>query len=682
MNKSPNAFFFMIPYEILVKSMELENDILKIIISDSYPLITKYEYKPTRREFLAQNELGCLIINNESSPWRDFEITHSKQEDTVIFTCSHVKHSFALTIEYYLDSYELHLKLSVDDPKSYVQYISFVNFPLISISEPRTSLTRQYWLRKPFWSKYGRWMFRYTTTRTKLIWTSPDLRHPRFMIHGCIVIPNEVCCAVHSNFRVKPIFIRVKRRKLQKVVEFGAYQYSPVIRGTKQPPLEIKMAFLQDINGDGKIDDSDYYFWLNKLLLHNFQNLHKERMWFKIFCSNPKVGTATSLPQVREIIKAFHNVTDGFPMTAFLVGWQMNPKTGIKGHDTDYPRLKHLNDDLGTKEEYWKLFEDMKKYNTIMSVHMNIDDAYPSSTGWDKSIMCTEKDGTPFRWEQYNNEQCYHISHTKDVESGKIFQRLNEFFESLPVEKMIHIDAMRNSNLNWEKGDFITAIDELYAGLIPIFKFFEDKGIEISMEGLDFHPTEYAGLLSGVWHKKKDRNQAYFGNLVGGGFGELSDYNTAFAWNIHKDITWERFLDWDQSLDEIFAGSLLSRFLLRHDLKSLHEFPLNRGYKMEFSEDMQAIYKAKQLEISKEDYHIVKSGVFMIPYLEKIYLYSRENRTTKILLPKEWRNSTIHLYQLSKIEKIEFTEFSFKDGVLELNLQSRSPILVKRRHKK
>jgi len=488
-----------------------------------------------------------------------------------------------------------------------------------------------------------------------------------------------VCCAVYSNFRVKPIFIRVKRRRLKKQIEMGAYQYSPLIRGIKQPPLELKIAFLPDFNEDGKIDDSDYYYWLNKQHPHNFQNLHKERMWFKIFCSNPRVGIATSLSQVREIIKAFYNVTDGFPLTAFIVGWQMNPKTGIKGHDTDYPRLKHLNDDLGTKEDFWKLFEDMKEYNTIMSVHMNIDDAYPSSTGWDESIMCTEKDGSPFRWEAYNNEQCYHVSHTKDVESGKIFQRLDEFFESLPVEKMVHIDAMRNSNLNWEKGDFITAIDELYAGLIPIFKYFEERGIEISMEGLDFHPTEYTGLVSGVWHKKKDRNQAYFGNLVGGGFGELSDYNTGFAWNIHKDITWERFLDWDQLLDEIFAGSLLSRFLLCHDLKSLHELPLNRGYEMEFSEDMYARYRGKLLEISKGDYYIVKNGVFMIPFPEKIYLYSRENRIMKILLPKEWRDSALLLYQLSKDEKTEFTEFSLQDGMLELNLQSRSPLMVKRR---
>ncbi|MHA1452575.1 MAG: endo-alpha-N-acetylgalactosaminidase family protein [Promethearchaeota archaeon] len=657
--------------------MELQNEFLNVIFSDSLPLIKEYEFKPTKRIFKGQNESANLIINSISESWDNFEISQIVEEKKVTYTCDHLVLSYSISIEFSLHSFEMHMKLCVDDPESDVSHISFIEYPLLAISNP-VLLTRQYWLRKPFWSKYGRWMFRYITTHTRLQYTAPDTIHPRFMVHGCVTLPNEVCCAVYSNFRVKPIFVRVKRRKFKKYVELGAYQYSPGIRGMKQPPLEVKLAFLQDYNQDGKIDESDYTYWLNQQLPQNFQNLHKERMWFKIFCSNPKAGTATTFDQVREIIKVFYNVTDGFPQTVFIVGWQMNPKTGVKGHDIDYPRLKHLNTDLGSKEDFWKLFEDMKQYNTIMSCHINIDDAYPSSTGWDESIMCTEKDGTLFRWEQYNNEQCYHISHTKDVESGKIFQRLNEFFESLPVEKMIHIDAMRNSNLNWEKEDFITAIDELYAGLIPIFKYFEEKGIEISMEGLDFHPTEYAGLVSGVWHKKKDRNQAYFGNLVGGGFDKLSDYTTGFAWNIHQDIWWERFQDWDQILDEIFAGSLLSRFLLKHEMKSMNLLPLKRGYDMVFSEDLHAKFRSKTLEISKEDYYIAKDGVFMIPFPEKIYIYSRKTNNSKITLPKEWRNESIKVYLLSKDEKEEISGFSFEGGVLLMTLRSRIPLLIKR----
>ncbi len=658
--------------------MQLHNKNLRVSFADSFPILTKYEFLLLNQSYFAQDESFSLIVNNIPEPWDRFEIITKKETNSVTYTCINKKQSYCFIIDFQLKSSELHFRLSVDDPQSIVNHISFTNYPLFLTSNPNAKLTRQFWLRKPFWSKYGRWMFKYATFNTKLWWTTPDLRHPRFMVHGCITIPNQVCCAVYSNFRVKPIFIRVKRRGLRKFAEIGAYQYSPVIRGMNQPPLEIKIAFLRDFNEDGKIDESDYYFWLNKQLSRNFRNLHKERIWYKIFCASPEVGISTSFDQAHEIIKSIFNVTDGFPQTVYLVGWQMNPKNNKIGHDTNYPTLNHLNLKLGTKEDFWIFFEDMKKYNTIMSCHINIDDAYKSSTDWDESIMCTEKDGSPFRWEKYNNEQSYHISHTKDVESGKIFQRLDEFFQSLPIEKMIHIDAMRNSNLNWQEGDFITAIDELYAGLIPIFRYFKQKGIEVSMEGLDFHPTEYAGIVSGIWHKKKDRNQVYFGNLVGGGFDKLSDYTTGFAWSIYQDIYWERFQDWDQILDEILTGSLLSRFLLQYEMKSLQLLPLKRGYDIYFSEDMHAKYKAKQLEISKEDYYIVKNGVYMIPFPEKIYLYSKEYQNLEILLPKEWRTESIQVFQLSKQGKKQISDYSYEMGVLSINLQSRSPLLIKR----
>ena len=401
-------------------------------------------------------------------------------------------------------------------------------------------------------------------------------------------------------------------------------------------------------------------------------------MWYKIFCSNPKVGVATTFDQVREIIKSIYNLTDGFPQTAFIVGWQMNPKTGKKGHDIDYPRLKHLNSDLGTKEAYWKLFEDMKKYNCIVSCHINIDDAYKSSTGWDKSIMCKEKDGSLFRWEEYNSEQAYHVNHTKDVESGKIFERLDEFFESLPVEQMIHIDAMRNSNLNWEEGDFITAIDELYAGLIPIFEYLQKKGIEVSMEGFDFHPTEYAGLVTGTWHNKIDRNQSYFGNLVGGGFHKLTDYTTGLAWNIHQDISWERFQDWDRIRDEIFT-SILSRFLLQHEMISVKFLPFHIGYDILFSEDLQSHgLDSINWKFPKKATQSVKNDTYMIPFSDKIYLYSKKSGQQTIKLPPEWIIFDFEVYKLSKLEKVKIEEFYFESGVIQVNFDARCPLLLKK----
>jgi hypothetical protein len=184
--------------------------------------------------------------------------------------------------------------------------------------------------------------------------------------------------------------------------------------------------------------------------------------------------------------------------------------------------------------------------------------------------------------------------------------------------------------------------------------------------------------VSGVWHKKKDRNQIYFGNLVGGGFDKLSDYTTGFAWNIHQDIWWERFQNWNQILDEIFTGALISRFLLQHEMKSLKLFPFKRGYSIVFDGDMRVKFKSKSLEISKEDYYIVKNDIFLIPFPEKIYLYSREPQEAIILLPNEWREEKIQIYKLSKEEKKPIHDYSYNSGKITVSMKSRSPLLITR----
>ena len=127
--------------------MELKNETLRITFSNSIPLIKEYEFKPTKRIFKGQNESVHLIINKMAESWDNFEISQVNEENKINFTCNHLVLSYSISLEFSLHSFELHIKLSVDDPESYVSHISFTNYPLISILETRSSLTRQYWLR-------------------------------------------------------------------------------------------------------------------------------------------------------------------------------------------------------------------------------------------------------------------------------------------------------------------------------------------------------------------------------------------------------------------------------------------------------------------------------------------------------------------------------------------------------
>ena len=132
-----------------------------------------------------------------------------------------------------------------------------------------------------------------------------------------------------------------------------------------------------------------------------------------------------------------------------LVGWQGT------GHDTLYPSLDRLNPNVGTKTDLERLAIEARKYNTLISYHINTDEAYKNLTaakGCDLSvhpvpgtddgkhnpdfqdrIMAHQPDGSDFVWfgaaEHTDPLQgpSYHLSKTKDVASGQRWKRVQAF---------------------------------------------------------------------------------------------------------------------------------------------------------------------------------------------------------------------------------------------------------------
>lgn len=103
--------------------------------------------------------------------------------------------------------------------------------------------------------------------------------------------------------------------------------------------------------------------------------------------------------QVLSLVKQMDAVTRGLPKTLYLVGWQYN------GHDDKYPAWFEVNNALkrdcdatGRESLLW-LAKEARKYNTYISVHVNMTDAYDDSPLWDeylsKGFISRNADGTP-----------------------------------------------------------------------------------------------------------------------------------------------------------------------------------------------------------------------------------------------------------------------------------------------
>lgn len=94
---------------------------------------------------------------------------------------------------------------------------------------------------------------------------------------------------------------------------------------------------------------------------------------------NGRTTVRMTCEQAVEIIKGMDNITLGMPKVVYLVGWQYN------GHDSKYPAffdgnyaLKRPQDRTALESLRWVMSEG-KKYNTAVSVHINMIDAYEDS---------------------------------------------------------------------------------------------------------------------------------------------------------------------------------------------------------------------------------------------------------------------------------------------------------------
>ena len=95
-----------------------------------------------------------------------------------------------------------------------------------------------------------------------------------------------------------------------------------------------------------------------------------------------------------EVIRKTDNLTRGIPKIIYLVGWQKG------GHDHGYPawdevnpRMKRAQDATALESLRW-LIREGRKFNTTVSLHINMADAYKQSPLWDEYLAkdCIAKD--------------------------------------------------------------------------------------------------------------------------------------------------------------------------------------------------------------------------------------------------------------------------------------------------
>lgn len=263
---------------------------------------------------------------------------------------------------------------------------------------------------------------------------------------------------------------------------------------------------------------------------------YSKTLWMKMFLAKPDWERKTSdvlinFEQALEIIRMMDNITQGIQKIVYLVGWQ-----GL-GHDDCYPEMEIINPylkrecDATPRDSFMWLYEEAKKYNTVISVHGNIADEYDANQSHpefvEASAITKYPDGTPAVIEVFYGRNAYKTSYKQYWESGLFKKYFDRFCEVIPVREAgtIHLDNFciaenfgprtemheqdeaRNKMLDYIIGLGIDVTSEYTYREMPlrsesnhpIRKYYEKCGAEII--DTDWHdaPVRTLGRIPAVW---------------------------------------------------------------------------------------------------------------------------------------------------------------------------------------
>jgi hypothetical protein len=253
---------------------------------------------------------------------------------------------------------------------------------------------------------------------------------------------------------------------------------------------------------------------------------YSQTLVMKIFlCQRDSRGRVArvylTFDQALDVIRKLDNLTLGIPKIVYLVGWQFT------GHDSGYPAWNVVNESLKRREDKdalqslkW-LMNEAKRYHTIVSLHINMYDAYKDSPLWDiydkNNIILKDSSGQLIEGEVFDGVQSYQISYAQEWKLGLAQKRIDALLHMLPELKeagTIHIDAfhsaqplrpamqpVRPSNDRLSSPYLGLTINDEISAQRKILRYWRSKGLDVTAEDDTNHlkPDPFIGLQPMAW---------------------------------------------------------------------------------------------------------------------------------------------------------------------------------------
>ena len=364
-----------------------------------------------------------------------------------------------------------------------------------------------------------------------------------------------------------------------------------------------------------------------------------------------------------EVIRKTDNLTRGIPKIIYLVGWQKG------GHDHGYPawdevnpRMKRAQDATALESLRW-LIREGRKYNTTVSLHINMADAYKQSPLWDeywaKDCIAKDENGQPYTLGiQVKGEDMYNVVYPKEWEAVLAQRRIDGLIQMIPELKAghtIHIDVFI-ANRDGGKPISPWHAKPENGGLTPdkyvetqrkIFHYWRDRGFDVTGEGTGWAqpPGEhFIGLQPMSWWYSWNPMEipeclGARGRTDRGGDGDFR-----FGSSMHGEEIWKN----DKTNMPGFLGMFCRTTLPWYYLSRLERQKFENDA-LHYSGGVVARTEGGKRIIRKGDFVLREDDDLFVPALwhkQEIIAYSKLGYATKSWqLPDDWgkvRNVDLH----------------------------------------
>ena len=455
--------------------------------------------------------------------------------------------------------------------------------------------------------------------------------------------------------------------------------------------------------------------------MNSFNYDYSVTLWMKMFLARPdfkhnRSEVLINFEQALDIIRMVDNITQGITKIIYLVGWQ-----GL-GHDDCFPEMEVVNpflkrkNDATARDSLLWLYEEAKKYHTVISVHGNISDEYAENKSHGEFVeadaILKNKDGTPAVIEIFNGRNAYKTSYKQYWESGLFQKYFERFLEALPFVKeagTVHLDNFciaenlcprttceeqneaRNKILDYIQSLGIDVTSEYtYRELPlradrkhPIKKYYRANGEKTTRDTWRNAPVRTLGRIPAVWWMNnmtiddciKTEPSLYSGYL------NNKALNSVFYGSVHgEDIWMNNGIEknkWVPLFIKEFCTMQLPYIYLNRYRKMSYKGNRIFGYTVSFSDGV--ISKGADKSISKNGVILKKGNNVILPLTDdnKTFIaYSQNGFNGEWNMP-DAEFTKARIYNITADGNKYIADATVTNKKIHLNLKSGQAVAIK-----